>query len=503
MSSTIRMTGLVSGLDTESIIEALMDAQDTKLQKLKDKETLLTWKQEAWEELNTQLYDLYTGALSKIKLQSSYLTKTATASDDAVTVTAGNNATAGTNKITVSSLAAAQYVTSGEITATDSSATVSSSTTLAELGMTSTGSTITITNGGEEVALDVDSTTTIADFVDACKEAGLSASFDETLGRIFIGSTSTGTAQSYTITSDNADALSCIGLSDVDGTAAAESDTDTGMTVTAAADAVFTLNGATLTSSSNTITVNNLTITLNDTTTTAVNVTVASNSQDIYNMVKDFFSEYNTILANMNELYYADSADDYDPLTDEEKEAMTDYQIEKWEDTIKDSILRRDSTLGSLLTAMKSAMSSTVKVDGKTYSLATFGISTSSDYTEKGLLHIYGDSDDSTYSDETDKLLAAIEEDPEATMEALTGIFTNLYKTMTNKMAGTTLSSALTFYNDKSIASTLDDYEDDIEEFEDKMEDMETAYYEKFAAMETALAKMQAQSSALSALLGS
>lgn len=47
----------------------------------------------------------------------------------------------------------------------------------------------------------------------------------------------------------------------------------------------------------------------------------------------------------MDSAYNADSSKGYEPLTDDEKEAMSDKEVEKWEQKIKDSLLRRDSTL--------------------------------------------------------------------------------------------------------------------------------------------------------------
>lgn len=63
----------------------------------------------------------------------------------------------------------------------------------------------------------------------------------------------------------------------------------------------------------------------------------------------------------MTKLYNADSAGSYEPLTDDEKDQMSDKEIEKWETKIKDSLLRRDSTLGSVMTAMQTAMMSSVR----------------------------------------------------------------------------------------------------------------------------------------------
>lgn len=266
-------------------------------------------------------------------------------------------------------------------------------------------------------------------------------------------------------------------------------------------------NGVTYKQASNTVTINGLTIQAKQVTGGNANITVTKNVQASYDMVKNFIKEYNDILKELNTLYYADSARGYDPLTDEEKEAMTEDQIEKWETKIKDSLLRRDNTLGSLIDSMKTSMGKAVEVttnygETKKYSLSTFGISTSSDYTEKGLLHIYGDADDSLYAAETNKLMKQLEEDPEAVMQALTGIASGLYSSLTDKMKSTTLSSALTFYNDKEMTKQQTRYAKDISKLEDKLEAMESAYFKKFTAMETALAKLQKSTSALSSLMG-
>ena len=55
---------------------------------------------------------------------------------------------------------------------------------------------------------------------------------------------------------------------------------------------------------------------------------------------------------------------------------MSDTEVEKWEQKIKDSLLRRDDNLESLMSAMTSAMSGAVEVNGKKMYLSNFGIKT-------------------------------------------------------------------------------------------------------------------------------
>ena len=279
----------------------------------------------------------------------------------------------------------------------------------------------------------------------------------------------------------------------------------TGMALIEGSDSKIILNGAELTSSSSVVSANGLEISLTSVTKENESVTfsVATDTDAVYDSVKSFLKEYNSVMKEMNTLYNADSAKSYEPLTSQEKEAMSDDEVKEWETKIKNSLLRSDSTLGSIINAMRSAMQTTVEHDGKTYALSSFGIMTSTDYTEGGLLHIYGDPDDSVYSANDDKLKKALESDPDAVIATLTGVFSNLRQTMSDKMAGSKYSSAMTFYNDIKMKSDVKDYESDIKDWEDKLADMEDAYYSKFTAMETALAKLQSQQSTMSGLFGS
>ena len=311
---------------------------------------------------------------------------------------------------------------------------------------------------------------------------------------------------------DGKSQLTVLGLDEIDSTGKTESDniSGSGLSIKWANDAVIKLDGAELTGSSNTFTVNGLTLNLTGTTldkTTGeyeeIQLNVTNDTDTAYKMVKDFVKKYNELVDEMNKLYKADSARGYDPLTDEQKEAMSDDEIEKWETKIKDSLLRRDDTLSGIITVMRSSLQTTTEVDGKKYSLSSFGIRTSSDYTENGKLHIYGDEDDETYSTQTNMLKAALEENPEAVMKTLAEAGQSLYDAMTKKMAKTSLSSALTFYNDKKMKDGQTAYKRQISTLEEKLKDLEDRYYKQFTAMETALTKMQNSSGVFSSYYGS
>lgn len=58
------------------------------------------------------------------------------------------------------------------------------------------------------------------------------------------------------------------------------------------------------------------------------------------------------------------------------------------------------------------------------------------------------------------------------------------------------------FYDDKKMKSDYSDYTTKIKDLEEKLADYEDKWYNKFAAMETAMAKMQNNASAVTSLLG-
>ena len=702
----LRMTGMTSGLDTDSIVSALMEAQTTKKTKVENKKTKLEWTQNIWTGLNKKLYSFYTDSAGKMRFQSSYQTKKAASSDASIlTATAQSSASSGSYTVKVNQLAAAQYVTSAKVSAKSTDASgkvteskVTSDTKLSALGFDTEGdTTIEITAGEKTINLNVDETTTVRDFVNALKDAGLNASFDEKQGRFFISAKESGADGKFTITSktmtgeqvaaqnklmdsvdysnlssgdqdtvkkilsdlknaqdtsavadaekslqdisdrtakekateyynnkltddmlsqykyetdgtdgtgdahkagdidyskvkqvlQNADldkdvytdsdrlivlkqkiiepavteklaskeytdkidnavtsgledagiekqserystirlavngyaqamkdgteqskesALKLLGMDDIDGSAVKESADGTGMVVIEAADSIVQVNGATLTSSNTTLDVNGLSLNLVSASDREVKVTVSNDSTAVYDAIKDFVEQYNSALSEMNKYYYADSARGYDPLTDDQKEAMSDEKVEKWETKIKDSLLRRDSTLSGILETFRTSLTGiTVKAsDGKTYSLANLGITTGKDYKEYGLLHIKGDEDDTDYADSENTLQSMINSDPDIVMEVMSGIVSNLYDSINKKISTTTtMKSALSFYNDKEMTKQMTQYKKDIKSWETKLSDMEDRYYKQFSAMETALSKLQSQQNSLASYLGS
>ena len=92
----IRLSGMVSGMDTESLVTALVSGYQLKKDNLVKAQTKLSWKQEKWKTMNTSIYSFYSGKLSAARFSKAYSLKKSTVSNSSVaTVTASSSAVAG------------------------------------------------------------------------------------------------------------------------------------------------------------------------------------------------------------------------------------------------------------------------------------------------------------------------------------------------------------------------------------------------------------------------
>ena len=501
----IRMTGLNSGLDTETIISQLVSAKKTSVNSLKKAQTKLSWKIDAWKSINTKIYSLYTGVVDKMRWDSAYDKKKSTVSTSGlVSVVAGANSANGVQTVSVESMAKAAYLTGGKLKATDDS-TVQSSTKLTDLGITA-GQTISFTTQGKETSIEIGEDTTVDNLISQLKKAGVNASFDEGQQRIFVSAKSTGKANDFSFSGDDA-TLKALGLVE-------DASNEYGAVKIDGSDAVMYLNNAKFESTTNTFLINGTTYTVeglssknDDGSLKESTITTTDDYDGIYDTIKNFFKEYNKLINEMDKLYNAEAAKDYEPLLAEEKDALTDTEISDWETKIKDSLLRKDSSLSSVISAMTSTMTAGVTINGKQMYLSSFGINTlgyfNAEENERHAYHINGDADDSSTSGKEDVLKSMIANDPETVKKFFSSLSNNLYKTMTDSMSRIEgYRSMYKVYNDKQLDSELSSYTTKISDAEDALNDYEDKWYKKFSSMETALAKLSSKQSALSGLLG-
>lgn len=484
--ATNRITGLASGMDYESIIEQLMEANRAPLEKLEKSETKVEWQREALLEINSKFLSFRTTALD-MKLQGTYKSYNAESTDkNAISASATSDAQEGTYKVSVSQLA-----TKTTLVGTTNQQIIKgkkiSSLDLAgkSFDMTYNGETKTIAFGEDETfssnselqkalnskiedafganqinvvidkkKLNISSVTTLkmpvtvtsgetgADALEALGlKDGQSTSFDtsKTLGE-FLGEDSfkdssgneiemklnvNGKEFSFSKNDTLSDVFSqlnkdenadiTIRYSDIKMSMLVTRDTygagrdikldgndlgnsfweelglnytdkdfkNYGGSYTTGDNAIFTItspDGETakdVQTASNTFTYNGVSMTfLEADADKTVSITVSKNVDEIYDKIKGFVDSYNDMLVTLNK-YYKEETTGYEPLTDDERESLSETQEEKWETMAKKGILRRDSTLRDAISNMRSAVTSYVS-GSSISSLFQIGISTSS-----------------------------------------------------------------------------------------------------------------------------
>ncbi len=492
----ISFSGLASGMDTQGIVRDLMRVERTRVERVEKEKTRFEWKRDAWSDLNKELFGFYKKELFDFKSAGTYRSKKLNSSNSAVIeATDGYGAPVGNHSIEILNMAKGSNLTGAKIE--NAGNPVSKSTKISDLTSFAEGEvkTISISLDGGTTTMDVslDENDTIETLTDKLKGLDIEASisFDDNYDRFFISSKATGADVQIQLDSTDSALLDAIGF------------TAGNRLGSAGEDSLFTYNGVEFSSDKNEISVNGLKFNILADSGQST-ISVSQDVEKIYEKVKEFVNKYNEVLKSLEDKYTADSARGYEPLTSEEKAAMTEKDIEAWEKKIKDSLFKRDDRVFNIRNSMRITISSNDGVDTSSFkysSLSELGIVTGR-WQESGKLHIEGDEDDSIYSTKKNKLKEAIENDPEKVEELLTALGDELYEKMGKMMKSTTNSSALTFYDDKQMSKDLIKYEKKIITMERKMARIEERYYKQFAAMEQAMQKSQATGAWLSQQLG-
>ncbi len=276
-------------------------------------------------------------------------------------------------------------------------------------------------------------------------------------------------------------------------------------------DAMINLNGVDFKSSTNVFEINGLTITAlaetNKETNETVTLTTQNDTSGIYDQIKNFLKTYNGIINELDKLYNADSASKYTPLTDEEKEALSESEVEKYEQKIKDGLFKSDETVSSIMSALTQSMAQGITIGNKTLHLSDFGINTlgyfESEKNETHAFHIDGDPDNEKTSGKTDVLKGLIASDPEQVSKFFSKLTADLYTRLdglSSRIAGRRTYGS--FFEDQEMKSDYTDYDSKISDLETAANDYEDRLYAKFSKMEAAMAKLQSKTSALTGLFG-
>lgn len=510
MASNLRIGGLSTGMDIDQTVKDLMKAHRINMDGLKQKRQQVEWQRTDYRTVNNSLRALRDRAFS-MRLEGPYLAKRATSSNEvAVTAAAGAAATVGTYSVRVNQLA--QGVTKGSQSnlPEESNADGTTRTLAAQLGITGTRS-FTLEGkleGGtrKSKSFTIDTATytvnTLAAEINNAK-LGITASYDSNSNRFFLTTAGTGSDHGIRVSSDPNNFLSdATGA----GTGTMRLLIQTG-TLYSGQNAQFDFGDSTnMTSSTNTVTVNGITLTLKQGGGATSSIAVSRDADAVYNSIKSFIDQYNTTLDLVNKEMAEERYRDFLPLTDAQREKMSNKQQEDWEAKARSGMLRNDSLLTGLVGKMRNAVMGvvsgipSVNVGGKTVtynSLSAIGIRTGH-YSEGGRLHL--DRDGAV-------LREAIQNDPDGVMMLFNknsavanekGIAWRLYDEVDRGVRGVIgragIESTFSLRDNSALGRTLHSMDRQIKEWEKRIVNMEERYWRQFTAMEKAVGKMNSQS---------
>jgi flagellar hook-associated protein 2 len=494
-----RISGLATGLDTDAIVKASLQGQQSKIDKADQQKQTYQFQQELYRDVIKQLKDFYskytdlTNLDSNLAMTRNYQTTAFTTSDTTGAVSAEGlaGAVTGNYNIKVANIATKAAGSFADLSGLKSGATQ----------FTVNGKTVTVdlTTGPTGSANPTDDEL-LAKINSAFTTAGIDAKMTKsTLSGYRLQTNQTGASQSIGISVPQPDPNPATTFS--------FAGSDAHVTVT---DSYGTT--AEKTYSTNSFTIDNVKFTISGATSdSGISFTGKTDVSALQKKIATFVSDYNTLIGNITTKLQEKKYSDYKPLTDAQKEDMTEDQIKQWETKSKSGLLRNDSYLTSITNQMRSAINTAVGTSTLKYT--DLGIDFTNDYTKPGQLTL----------DET-KLKAALESNPDQAISFFTnasaasdaaekyrdsGIMQRL-KTILNdnanlsssallKKAGYTGSSTL---SSNTLQSMIDSQTKLITSLKAKYYDQQTALYKKYTALETAMNKYNSQMSSFSSMTG-
>ena len=497
MVSAIRLSGLVSGLDTETIVKDLMKAERAPLDKLFQKKQTEEWRRDKYREMNALMLDLRNSTLD-MRLQRTYLVKSVT-SDQENIVTAKQKGTPSqaVYDVTVSSLSQPAKAASVKFT----NSLPNETTAIGEAFKFKVGT----------ATIDVAATDTINSVIQkvnaVSSTTGVSASYLKDDKSITFTTTASGAAQAISIDvvapattfgTTNKLNLSVGSVNSTAETFSTDSGTQLSKDVTPGA---ISINGISYTVTSSVFNFDGVEFNIKSTGTTRVNV--KRDEDAIFNSIKGFVGKYNEIIGKINGVLSEERYSDYKPLLDEEREALSEKQIEQWEARAKSGLLRRDPLLSNTLTDMRLALSTKVTgtgIDPKYDTLSEIGITTGT-YSENGKLYIDETKLRQAISQAGDKVMALFTQSSTSTDETTkyneNGIAQRLYGLLGSSMGNITnkAGSAAALVDNSDIGNSLKRINNEMNRWEDRLQQIEDRYWKQFNAMEVAMNKANSQNS--------
>ena len=566
-----------SGIDVESMVKVGMMSKQTEYDKMYKKEVKNTWVKSEYSDFYSSIFTFRNTTLSSYKMQSKMNAMTTASSDSTkVTATANGAAASMSHSVKVTTLSANAYLLSEKAVSRSSSNTDNASsiymrdvaygsftknsdgtyTTTDKDGKaldtavegSSVALSFTMSDGVNEAKTisytfdDLNSGKTLNDLASSISKSGLNiqAGYDTTNDAFTMYNKSGGKANTISITAGSdstssssktaAQLLSNLNLmvsaGDKETSSTASTDSSTGI-ISFTAGQQYTLDGkngnVTIDNktydslTSNKLTVAGVTYTFVNTTATNTNtsITVTQDTDTIISNVKQFVTDYNKMLDSLNDKIYETQYSDYEPLTKSQEASMTADQVTKWNEKAKSGLLYHSTVLRTIVSDMRSALSTPVdSVDSEYNSASAIGITSTNykghitldeDKLKKALAadpncvyQVFASSQDSSINKTDDSTKAY----SYSSNFANTGIANRLYDVMQTGMdtiksyAGTDSDT-----NDQSyLGKLITNMQTKMSDFKVQMDAYEDILYKKYDAMETAISNLSAQ---LSTVTGS
>lgn len=489
-----RITGLATGLDVDAIVQETMQAYQTKIDAVDQQKMLLEIQQEMYREVITECRDFYDKYFDMTKsdsllLQKNWVSNTFESSNSSVaTVTAGPKAQLDNYSINVIKLAQPAKDTISEAKFEN----------IKEVKITVDGKDVQVdfstidTTGKSPSQIRNEKIKAINDTLTKNGITNITAKYSEFSNGIIISSNSTGATQKFDIlyTGNTGGTIS----RSIKGKNAE-------VEITNGAGETHTYKGE-----SNSVSLDGVNFKFNGVGTTQITGKV--DAKDTKEKVVKFINDYNTLMEKLNTLINEKRDRDYMPLTDAQKEEMTEKQIELWEKKVKTGQLSKDNDLIRIRNAMKTAMSTLVSSSES--SLKAIGITPVADYNG---------NKNGTYTIDEDKLNNALENNIEDVMKVFIstgdkdsekGVLQRLksiFDKETQSSSGSLLKKAgiegSATASNNILSKRIAQYESKISRMESLFSKKQQALYSKYARIETLMNNLNNQSNSLASMFSS
>lgn len=503
----MRIGGLATGMDIDQLVGKLMKAERLPLDRMEQDKTTLTWKRDAFRDVNKKLLELDNMMLD-MKLDSTYNSKSVSSTqENAVTATGSSLASNGVYDIAVTQLAESAINVGGVIgTDIDPDEKLSDQNFTGSLQTATsadpfkfytykedgTKETHTFTVSGDDTLNEVLGRITEAD-------NNVRAFFDTQSQKVVLETTRTG---DYNQSTEYGGAE--IGFDSTNTffteTLQFEINADGNPVESGGSDSKFTYNSAlTIESKNNNYTLNGINFEFKAV--GSAKLTVDNNVDASFDSIIKFVDKYNQLVETLNETQREEKYRDYKPLTDKEREDLSEDEAKLWDEKAKSGILSNESLISDGLFAMRRSWYANVDTGGDFTSLTQLGITTSSDYTDGGKLIV-----------DEDELKKALTENPSGVQKLFSNSEEGAGRGIINRIEDS-LESTLGRIEERAgkgsdtlenytLGKRMKDLNEQISAFEDRLVRVENRYWGEFTAMEKAIQRMNQQSAQLMSQFG-